>query len=141
MSAAKVRLFSNGAASSGRPPRRRCRPASQSGRPGTSEAYLQQLRAEIERNVTTLVDQLQGQRQFDFVEQFFLFMVPGLAPFNWAHWIARGRPSYSIFTDSMAFPPLPGDQDVAPYWRRADGRTPVRTARPDSPPKPGSDAE
>ena len=32
--------------------------------------YLEQLRPEIERIVTTLLDQLQGQHQFDFVDDF-----------------------------------------------------------------------
>src|SRR5690349_6240331 len=32
--------------------------------------YLQQLRPEILRIVSTLLDQLQGQRQFDFVDSF-----------------------------------------------------------------------
>ncbi len=32
--------------------------------------YLEQLRPEILRIVTTLLDQLQGQRQFDLVESF-----------------------------------------------------------------------
>ena len=38
--------------------------------PPDRPAYLQQLRPEIERIVTERLDQLQGQRQFDFVEEF-----------------------------------------------------------------------
>ena len=38
--------------------------------PPERPAYLEQLRPEIARIVTTLLDQLQGQRQFDFVERF-----------------------------------------------------------------------
>lgn len=38
--------------------------------PPTRPAYLEQLRPEIARSVTTLLDQLQGQPEFDFVEQF-----------------------------------------------------------------------
>jgi cytochrome P450 len=38
--------------------------------PPERPAYLQGLRPEIERIVTALLDQLQGQRQFDFVERF-----------------------------------------------------------------------
>jgi len=38
--------------------------------PPERPAYLEQLRPEIERIVTTLLDQLQGQRQVDFVDSF-----------------------------------------------------------------------
>jgi cytochrome P450 len=38
--------------------------------PPERPAYLEQLRPEIERIVNTLLDRLQGQRQFDFVERF-----------------------------------------------------------------------
>jgi cytochrome P450 len=38
--------------------------------PPERPAYLEQLRPEIERIVTTLLDQLQGQRQFDLVDRF-----------------------------------------------------------------------
>jgi cytochrome P450 len=38
--------------------------------PPERPAYLEQLRPEILRIVTTLLDQLQGQRQFDFVDGF-----------------------------------------------------------------------
>jgi cytochrome P450 len=38
--------------------------------PPERPAYLEQLRPEIERITTTLLDQLQGQRQFDLVERF-----------------------------------------------------------------------
>jgi cytochrome P450 len=38
--------------------------------PPERPAYLEGLRPEIERIVTTLLDQLQGQQQFDFVERF-----------------------------------------------------------------------
>ena len=38
--------------------------------PPERPAYLEQLRPEILRIVTTLLDQLQGQRQFDLVERF-----------------------------------------------------------------------
>jgi len=38
--------------------------------PPERPAYLEGLRPEIERIVTTLLDQLQGQRQFDFVQRF-----------------------------------------------------------------------
>ena len=38
--------------------------------PPERPAYLEELRPEIERIVTTLLDQVQGQRQFDFVERF-----------------------------------------------------------------------
>ncbi|MGO8948964.1 MAG: cytochrome P450 [Ktedonobacterales bacterium] len=38
--------------------------------PPERPAYLEQLRPEIERIVTTLLDQMQGQRQFDLVEGF-----------------------------------------------------------------------
>ena len=38
--------------------------------PPERPAYLEQLRPEIERIVTTLLDQLQGQRQLDLVERF-----------------------------------------------------------------------
>ena len=38
--------------------------------PPERPAYLEQLRPEIERIVTTLLDQLQGQRQIDLVDSF-----------------------------------------------------------------------
>jgi cytochrome P450 len=38
--------------------------------PPERPAYLERLRPEIERVVTTLLDRLQGQRQFDFVARF-----------------------------------------------------------------------
>jgi cytochrome P450 len=38
--------------------------------PPERPAYLEPLRPEIERIVTTLLDQVQGQRQFDFVDDF-----------------------------------------------------------------------
>jgi cytochrome P450 len=38
--------------------------------PPERPAYLEQLRPEILRIVTTLLDQMQGQRRFDFVERF-----------------------------------------------------------------------
>lgn len=38
--------------------------------PPARPAYLEQLRPEIERIVTTMLDQLAGQRQFDFTESF-----------------------------------------------------------------------
>jgi cytochrome P450 len=38
--------------------------------PPERPAYLEELRPEIERIVTTLLDELQGQRQFDFVDRF-----------------------------------------------------------------------
>ena len=38
--------------------------------PPERPAYLEELRPEIERIVTTLLDEVQGQRQFDFVDRF-----------------------------------------------------------------------
>jgi cytochrome P450 len=38
--------------------------------PPERPAYLEQLRPAIRRIITAMLDQLQGQRQFDFVERF-----------------------------------------------------------------------
>jgi cytochrome P450 len=43
--------------------------------PPERPAYIEQLRPEIRRVATTLLDQVQGQRQFDFVDRF-AYMLP-----------------------------------------------------------------
>jgi cytochrome P450 len=69
--------------------------------PPERPAYLEGLRPEIERIVTTLLDQLQGQRQFDFVERFS-YPLPVAAICRILGVPREDEPQFSVWASAVA---------------------------------------